>query len=294
MTVMPANQESLEHKIEDWLNKNGYPLEMQVAKAFRDNGFTVVQSDYYEDPKTDNYREIDVCASALTLLDDKPTLMQIQYVIECKLSRDKPWVLFASEFDKGKYSQMENISWRIASENARTMLAILAASQEIDNLTTLRIGDRIGYGITQAFKESNSDITYKAAMGVVNACIAKKEKSRLTFTVFFPAIVIDGLLFECFMDKDSAIVLTEVEKGTLVIRNEIGGLSGVAVSVMTKAALQEFSSSAWQSSQRLMSRCKEMLGSPKIEAYELISKQPLERIWKMMNCHGSSGEPLEQ
>lgn len=42
--------EQLEKKIEEWLEKQGYPLETRVARAFRNAGFNVVQSDYYRDP----------------------------------------------------------------------------------------------------------------------------------------------------------------------------------------------------------------------------------------------------
>ena len=91
---MSPNRESLERRVAKWLDGQGYPLEMLVGQAFRKAGFFVVQSDYYPDPETGKPREIDVCAHIQR--DSHGILAGVVYTIECKLARDKPWVLFTS------------------------------------------------------------------------------------------------------------------------------------------------------------------------------------------------------
>src|SRR4051812_46473888 len=82
----------LDSRVADWLDTQGYPLEMRVARAFRASRFRVIQSEYYSDPETKASREIDVIASVDARNED--FLFRLTFVVECKMSRDKPWVLF--------------------------------------------------------------------------------------------------------------------------------------------------------------------------------------------------------
>jgi len=86
----------LEIKIVNWLESQGYPLEMIVALAFEKAGISVSSSEYYEDPGSGEPREIDVSASRRYLIG-KHNLFDTSCQIECKLSRDKPWIVFTSE-----------------------------------------------------------------------------------------------------------------------------------------------------------------------------------------------------
>ena len=82
----------LKEKLRNWLESQGYPLEMRVARSFRRHNFRVFKSDYYKDPDSGVMRETDVRPS----LQDEihGVLGRIGFVIECKQSKDKPWVLF--------------------------------------------------------------------------------------------------------------------------------------------------------------------------------------------------------
>jgi hypothetical protein len=52
----------MEQQIRDWLQNQGYPLEMRTAANYTNAGFRVVQSSYYQDPESSDWREIDVVA----------------------------------------------------------------------------------------------------------------------------------------------------------------------------------------------------------------------------------------
>src|SRR5690348_1970744 len=91
--------DSGKESVAKWLRSQGYPLEMSVARAFRQAGFRVTQGRYYEDPQSHEWREIDVAASwAITRAGDTDvSRIAVTVAAECKLSRDKPWVLFCHE-----------------------------------------------------------------------------------------------------------------------------------------------------------------------------------------------------
>ena len=85
----------LEGKIKAWLDNEGYPLEMRVAKSFARAGFGVIQSEYYADPRTNTQREIDLYASLQKSVGDAHWRLAI--FAECKAGTSKPWVVFVSE-----------------------------------------------------------------------------------------------------------------------------------------------------------------------------------------------------
>jgi hypothetical protein len=54
---------SITKNVREWLEGEGFPLEMRVAAAFRKTGFDVRQSSFYMDPESGKGREIDVIAT---------------------------------------------------------------------------------------------------------------------------------------------------------------------------------------------------------------------------------------
>jgi hypothetical protein len=98
--------------VRKWLQEQGYPLEMQAASAFREVGFEVQQSTYYQDPETDKAREIDVEAT----IKSHYGFLNIKFFLECK-SGAKPWVLFCSEHTLRNYNHM--LAFCAMSDNAK-------------------------------------------------------------------------------------------------------------------------------------------------------------------------------
>ena len=102
----------MEDRIHEWLESQGYPLEMQVAREFARNGFRVLQSDYYDDFESGDSREIDVVAHMQTMIGE--LLVRVEFVIECKASRDKPWVLFTQH---RSFADPARVAQRVASKH---------------------------------------------------------------------------------------------------------------------------------------------------------------------------------
>lgn len=84
----------LDEKIKDWIKKEGYPLEFSVAHDFKKRGFSVEQSHFVKDSEG-KIREVDVLATQNILVGN--SILRILHVVECKWSKDKPWILFADE-----------------------------------------------------------------------------------------------------------------------------------------------------------------------------------------------------
>src|SRR5688572_21259208 len=89
--------------VRDWFSKQGLPLEMAVASHLSTLQYSVVQSASYADSSTGKGREIDLVASR-----NYKSGARFSLVVECKVSKEKPWVLLetmptsaASRLDAG-------------------------------------------------------------------------------------------------------------------------------------------------------------------------------------------------
>jgi len=71
---------------------------------------------------------------------------------------------------------------------------------------------KVGYALTQALTQGN-DNSYKAQMSTLKAAFAFKELADKSLTnsiqMFFPIIILDGALFECFLDSKGKMELKE-------------------------------------------------------------------------------------
>jgi hypothetical protein len=214
----------LEDKIRSWLDEQGYPLEMRVARAFRQAGFRVFQSDYYRDPQTDNPREIDVVAYADAHIDD--LLLRIQFIIECKSSRSKPWLVFCSP-DVG-LAAPARVAQRTASKAGSFALTKLAQRKDIQALTLFQVFDIPAYAATQCFT-TGSDVVYTALTGLGAAIAARAKQAdeavrrgQRFCTVLFPLLVIEGRLFSCTLGDDARITIAELAGQSREVFNQPG------------------------------------------------------------------------
>ena len=85
---------SLDEKVKRWVEKEGDPLEFSTAHKFKKRRFSVEQS-YFAKDENGKAREVDVLATANVPIGR--SFLRIKHVVECKWSKDKPWVLFKDE-----------------------------------------------------------------------------------------------------------------------------------------------------------------------------------------------------
>jgi len=240
----------MEEEIGKWLETQGYPLEMRVAREFQAHGFRVQQSDYYQDDESGTWRETDVVAYLQATVDD--LLYRVEFVVECKTAPDKPWVLFTS--DSGVAAPARVVQ-RAASSKGRRLLKEVAKRQDIQDLSMFSVHARPAYGMTQAFG-SGEDKTFRAAMSVSTAVAAKAAAadrgSRPLCVIALPVIVISGKLVEAYLDDSGEVRVESISSGTLLWRNPIVGMPHTIIRVLSEPEVPQFALEARESAGRFL------------------------------------------
>ncbi len=254
-----ASQKPIEEKVLEWLESEGYPLEMRVARGFRKCGFRVIQSEYYDDPDTGKSREVDVVADVLKTCDqDRFRTWNVELVVECKMS-SKPWVLFSSG---SKIASRARVAQRCASKLGQRYLIRIAKEKWAQDLPLMQLPTS-GYGLTPAF--GGSDAAFEALMSASKAAVSRVAKfddlvAHTPFTGFvivFPVIVVDGLLFEASLKTDGSIKLESRDSGTIVWRNRLFQVPHTIVHVVTQSAFSGFATDAFASAHALLEEIDE-------------------------------------
>jgi hypothetical protein len=193
-------------KIRDWLLHQGYPLEFRVAAAFQSAGITARQGFYVREKNTNSVRELDVVARIRSR--SKGISVSVNILVECKWSGDKPWIVFTTP--RTKMSPSACIAQTIGSHFGEAMMHCLAAQKRLHDFETFTSCDRNGFGGRRAFSnEGDQDHFYSAVQSIVSKSLAsvadddetlKSNKLPGEAAIAFPMIVIEGELFEAFLD----------------------------------------------------------------------------------------------
>jgi hypothetical protein len=215
-----SDQSALPSRVAKWLKESGYSLEMSVARGLQSAGFSIVQSEYFEDSDSEKWRETDILAYCETRGSNggRPIF---SLVVECK-SGKHPWVLFSAP-DNYPFS-LATVR-RATSDAGRSILGSLSHNEAIENSPLFKIPSRTGYGLSLAFRESDKpDQTYDALNSVCKAAVGqiKKLESVTSDTLIpfaWPTIVINVPLFECYLDDCGQPKVEQIAKGTLIWKN---------------------------------------------------------------------------
>jgi len=203
-------------KVREWIETQGFALEMRTASAFRKAGFDDVrQSSIYVDVKTGKPREVDVLAVDLGG-NVARGIIDIRFIVECK-STKKPWVLLCSP-EVLVYNRL--YTFAAMSKKAREALIHRHTHPEgdelFDRLPWLRKDDLTGYSLRQAL--TDADVAYAATTAVAEASAdfanrGEKGLYKPPFSFGFPVIVIDGPLFRCSLTQNGNVQLEETGEG---------------------------------------------------------------------------------
>jgi len=262
---MTQANDDLQSQLREWLQREGYPFEMKVAQAFAKAGFAVQQSEYYEDPETGSPREVDVVAT-IQRSTPKDLIFRLVFLVECKSSLDKPWLLFCST-KRAPLSDSGRVAQRVSSKVAVHVLFGIADDKDVQNLALFRIRDPAGYGLRQAFlKEKQKDAAYAAMASIADAARAaakhwtKHAHEPRVVEIIFPVIAIDGRLFKCWLDEATVLSVSEISYGSLLWRTPFGHLSNMIVDVQTAASIEEFATESFESARTLLTNYYDTVG----------------------------------
>jgi hypothetical protein len=236
---MPSNdQVSIQHpamheKVRNWLDAQGFSLEMRAASSFREAGFEVQQSSLYRDPQEGKLRETDVIA----IHPDFLGMLSIWFVVECK-SSSKPWVLLCSEHVLKGYNRL--FSFALSSKETKAPI-IERIQYFINNYPWLQKDGPIGYSLRQAFSEN--DVAYGAALSVAKAThhlVHGAEKYVAPLRIGFPIIVVDSPILLCSLTEDGQIQLEERDQGEVLFNADLPIGFGACIRVVNIKALPAF------------------------------------------------------
>jgi hypothetical protein len=250
---------SLERRLGEWLNSQGYPLEMRVARRFEEAGFSCGVSQFFRDPETAEVRETDVMAFQAESYTDID--VRLTFVVECKSSRTRPWVFFVS--GPNAWADINtHFLFTIASKQGRRLLNAVKRRDKVwDRLPLFTMPIRPGYGATQGFT-SGKDVVYEAGISVVKAAIARAKEADVvseewpTAEIVFPIIVTPAPLFEYYLGPEGQPVLSEMTRALFVWRNPSVGRYVSLIFVIRDDALVEFAQAAAMSAQYLVHQCQ--------------------------------------
>ena len=268
---MTDKKDSLKSSVRKWLDTQGYPLEMRVAHQFLEHNFDVFQSEYYSDPESGEPREIDICA--FLEADVGRSLAEFLFLIECKTTKDKPWILFTS--NQTRYAiiptDYSRVYRRIASSMGEQLLLMLARSADIRNLPLFELPTPLAYGMAQAHAKNNYDTCYSAAMSATKAALAEVSTTSISseanvIRIAFPLIVIDGPLLEVRLDSNSNLELSEVQKGAIMWKMPKLSCPDMIIQVVTESALGQFCLDASTSIKSIIELCSTELDAEIREA----------------------------
>lgn len=142
----------MENKIKEWLLKGGFPFEMEVSNMFIDAGFMVAQSIYYKDSDEGKYRETDIVAYVYRNING--VFVNLTFVVECKSSIDRPWVILKNDRLSNSIDKHNKI---YASSRFKDSLSAIIQSKNKSNLV-FKNSTKYGYSVVTALNNGNDKL----------------------------------------------------------------------------------------------------------------------------------------
>jgi hypothetical protein len=252
---MPDNGQSLHEKLSSWLLKSGYPLEMKAAALVKSHNFLTFRSEYYFDRESREMREIDVVGVLESELGEG--ILRVTIAIECKSSRDKPWVVLAHD-TRGRLRG--HVTDRASSKIGDRFLMAISGRQDVQEFPIFRHPERVGYSVIRGFGDG-PDVPYGAMMTACKAAEsiaweASGPKATPAAELVLPVIVLEGDLFEYSLSHLGEPVLRDVRRHVVYWRNPIAGKIHSVITVSTIQDLPAYLDEVRDSFNRLCAECR--------------------------------------
>lgn len=250
----------LHEKLTAWLAKTGYPLEMRVASVLTKLGFTTIQSESFQDPVEDKPREVDVVGylqylpTGVKHLPEGTHEMHFGLVCECKLSLDRPWIVFTSA--RERITSTTQLRQTAASQLGKQFLVGASQTARLQQALFFKGPPRLGYSVTTGFDDK--DRAYDAIRSVAQATrgivdfYGSAAVGKPAFA--WPVVVVDGPLFECFLNAAGNPELCQSDYCLMAWRNKILGFHSF-VHIVTFKGFEDFSRNAHQAASLLLETC---------------------------------------
>lgn len=231
----------MEKKINEWLNKTGFPFELWTESILSKNSFKTLSSSIYEDKENEIFREIDLIGIKNWESGGEKTIFSIELVIECKKS-EKPFVLLCNnDSEEGKISigQYYNL------DDPTVFLLMLNPNQFINLPEKNNSGFKLIQGFVNGDETINKAIntiikSFKNSKKTSNALINSSIQSNYN-QIIIPLLLIDAQFYEAKI-INSEIELSKIDSGILNVYSHLtkSGLEPFPIPIVTKSVFEEF------------------------------------------------------
>ncbi len=233
-------------KLKSQITKGGFPFELEVARVFLKCKWEVENNTYYIDHDEKKGREIDIIAKYYKQFNGPKNHYSefiFSFIIEIKKELEKPWVIFSTET-----TDFENAIYEFHSNKVATNFndKVLYDSFKKHNQ---KLNKSIGRSFTEGFSNGRDKI-FASLCNVTKAYIhkfesTKKDESTDSLLYYYePLIVLNGQLFEAYLNKEDELDIVNREH----IQFRFNYLSdyykermnGYIINIVTKQFLPEY------------------------------------------------------
>lgn len=229
---------TLPEKILELAQKVGFETELRVADQLRSAGWSQAQNVYYIDKDEAKGRELDIRAHRgfASKEEDPKVTCRIFLCIEVKRTLE-PFIFFTSPPDRHERGMGYGLfHWK--NRVTRNHLSYVDIERKRPGSKAARLGRSYA-----AFKDGKGQQIQSGVLSAVKAVIYNADNTDETWDdtsrdicFFIPVLVIDGPLWECFIDEDggklSAKEIDEVVYVQNYLSENYGDIRG-QVHVMT-------------------------------------------------------------
>lgn len=201
------------------LEETGYPLELRVGGILSKYGWRVDHNTYYIDEDEQKGREIDIIAITNAHSSEYKVSAWDSLICEVKKATKHPWVILST-----KRGFIEHEGWGRLHYTEGQVDSTLLPFEQIEMKSTTSQFSRIGRSYCEGFKLADAkSAIFEALTTVVKASeywVKKNKESpwRLDrddlgfrdITFVDPIIILDGLLYEAYLDDDNHLVIDEI------------------------------------------------------------------------------------
>jgi hypothetical protein len=214
-----------ENEIRDWLEKSGYPLEMEVARTFRKNTILHVdQSWHYIDPTTGDLRQADVVANIagpISFGGESHPHVAVFLTVECK-STTAPWVVLKDQPRVFPPDEEPFLSWVPHTIDDSLLRGIV--EERRNSSRRMPIFDFLSPGYEVCEKRNTDkgklDPAYAAVRQAASAAfgILGEVSSDVVTGIAIPVVVTKSPLFEATLNGEGEVVVRKAQRSSVEVR----------------------------------------------------------------------------
>jgi len=181
--------------VQSWVDRQGYALERETAKALWTSGFRSSLGRHYQDPTTGKLREIDLLADA-----GLSSWTRFFAVIECKRSPNAAWIVRETDQLSRDYTKWSALMTRPLEKALDELVPAFLQDFRVERIVRNEL-PRYAFSVVEATEETN-DAAHAAMAQAVSGALGWVGSMSVP-AMAVPVVVVDAPLFAlCHRDGD--------------------------------------------------------------------------------------------